>query len=299
MSKAFWLGVFIVGTLLILAAGGFLIGDRQFLFTSTYVLKADFRNVAGLNEGADVRVGGIREGTVGHIELPDGPEDKVTVVMKMHPATRNIIRSDSVATIKTEGLLGDQYVDISFGSKSATPVQPAGAIRSESPIDVAASANALAEQTRTVLGAVQEDLEALRSNFLLRGFFNKRGYEEPADLTRHAIAKLPSRKPAREFDYSAADLFASADNAKLKGERALKEAGNYLEQNPFSQVVIAASEVLGDSDKVRQLTQARAVVIRDYLAMQFRVDDTRIKTLGLGKTRAGEAGGMIRILVYQ
>ena len=58
MSRTFRLGVFIVGTLLILAAGVFLIGDKEFLFSSTFPLKADFQNVAGLNVGADVRVGG-------------------------------------------------------------------------------------------------------------------------------------------------------------------------------------------------------------------------------------------------
>src|ERR1700674_1168796 len=107
MSRTFRLGAFIVGTLLIFAAGIFLIGDKEFLFSSTFPLKADFQNVAGLNNGADVRVGGIREGTVQHIDLPSRPDGKVTVTMKMHSSTRNIIRNDSVASIKTEGLLGD------------------------------------------------------------------------------------------------------------------------------------------------------------------------------------------------
>jgi ABC-type transporter Mla subunit MlaD len=53
------------------------IGDKQFLFSSTYLLKADFQNVAGLNNGADVRVGGVREGTVKHIDLPIRPDEKV------------------------------------------------------------------------------------------------------------------------------------------------------------------------------------------------------------------------------
>lgn len=299
MTKSFWLGLFIVGALLILSAGVFLIGDRQFLFNTTFPLKAGFQNVGGLNPGADVRVGGIRAGTVQAIELPDHPEGQVGVVMKLEKSTRNLIRKDSVASIKTQGLLGDKYVEITFGSKSAQDVRNGDSIRSEAPVDVAESANALATQTKSVLGAVQEDVEALRSNFLLRGFFNKRGYEDSAELTRHAISKLPPRKPIREFDYKASDLFGSADNAKLKGERSLKEAGTFLEQNKFGLVVVAASETLGDTDKLRELTRARAVVIRDYLAMQFRVDDTRIKTLGLGKVNGADSQGKVQVLVYQ
>ena len=59
MSRAFRLGLFIVATLLIFAGGVYWIGNKQFLFTSTYRLNADFQTVAGLSGGAEVRVGGI------------------------------------------------------------------------------------------------------------------------------------------------------------------------------------------------------------------------------------------------
>ena len=55
MSKAARLGAFIIATLGILAAGIFIIGDRQYLFTSTYRLRAQFNTVVGLDEGAEVR----------------------------------------------------------------------------------------------------------------------------------------------------------------------------------------------------------------------------------------------------
>jgi len=54
MSREFRLGLFIVGALLILAAGVFLIGNKEMLFSSTYSLKAEFQNVAGLNNAAEV-----------------------------------------------------------------------------------------------------------------------------------------------------------------------------------------------------------------------------------------------------
>src|SRR5437870_10338207 len=79
MSRAFRLGVFIVIALLIFAAGVFWIGNKQFLFHSTYRLNAEFQNVAGLNGGAEVRVGGIHEGTVRQIQLPIRPNEKVRV----------------------------------------------------------------------------------------------------------------------------------------------------------------------------------------------------------------------------
>src|SRR6266436_5689749 len=106
MSRAFRLGVFIVATLLILAAGVFLIGEKRFLFRRTYRLQAEFQNVVGLNNGADVRVGGIHLGTVKYISLPNGQSRKLTIVIDTATSTENIIRQDSMAAIKTEGLLG-------------------------------------------------------------------------------------------------------------------------------------------------------------------------------------------------
>src|ERR1039457_5775469 len=57
MSRAARLGAFIVATLAILVAGVFIIGGKQYLFSSTYQLKAQFDNVVGLDAGGDVRVG--------------------------------------------------------------------------------------------------------------------------------------------------------------------------------------------------------------------------------------------------
>src|ERR1700738_1178418 len=110
MSKEFRLGVFIVGTLLALAAGVFLIGGKQMLFSTTYTVKAEFANVAGLDKAAEVRVGGIREGTVKRINLPHRPDGKVTVVMRLDSKTHDIVKKDSVAAIKSEGVLGGKYV---------------------------------------------------------------------------------------------------------------------------------------------------------------------------------------------
>ena len=116
MSRVARLGAFIVATLAILAAGVFIIGSKEYLFSSTYQLKALFDNVAGLAAGADVRVGGVHSGTVHSISLPHNPGEKVTVVMDLDRSTHEIIKHDSVASIETEGVLGSQFVAITFGS---------------------------------------------------------------------------------------------------------------------------------------------------------------------------------------
>src|SRR5580658_2158169 len=107
MSRAARLGIFIVFTLGIFAVGIFIIGSKQYLFRPTFQLKAQFDNVAGLFAGADVEVGGVHSGTVQSIDLPHRPGEKVTVVMNLDQRAREIVKADSVASIETQGLLGN------------------------------------------------------------------------------------------------------------------------------------------------------------------------------------------------
>jgi phospholipid/cholesterol/gamma-HCH transport system substrate-binding protein len=343
MSTAFRLGAFIVGGLLILAAGIFLIGSKEFLFSSTYTLRADFQNVAGLDNGAQVRVGGIPEGTVKHIVLPKRPDEKVTVLMNLQHSTQNVLKKDSVASIKSEGLLGDKYVEISFGSDEAERLKSGDTIPSAPPIDISdliqktdkildttqgtlqnmqgasdnlKSISAKLNQGQGTVGALindktiyreasagaaafDDDMEALKHNFLLRGFFKKRGYEDSDELTKYAIAKLPAEPYSKRFSLDAGQVFDKPDTAKLKNKKSLAEAGQFLEQNKFGMAVVAArGGMTGDTDKVRESTEAQAMTVREYLVQNFRLDDTRIKIVGLGKAEAEGDGHKLEILVY-
>jgi phospholipid/cholesterol/gamma-HCH transport system substrate-binding protein len=343
MSTAFRLGVFIVGTLLVLAAGVFQIGSKEFLFSSTYTIRSDFQNVGGLDDGAQVRVGGIPEGTVKHIVLPKRPDGKVTVVMNLQRATQSVLKKDSVASIKSEGLLGDKYVEISFGSDQAQGLKSGDSIASARSVDISdlieKTDNILAstettmqnmqgatdnlksistkiDQGQGTVGALindktmyrdasagaaafQDNMEALKHNFLLRGFFKKRGYEDSDELAKHAVARLPAEPVSKKFSFDAAQLFDKPDSSKLKNKKLLNEVGQFLEGNKFRIVVVVArGGVKGDTDKIRELTNAQASVVRGYLVDNFRLDDTRIKTSGLGKAQNENENHKVEVLVY-
>ncbi len=332
-----------VGSLIILAIGVFLIGNREMLFTSTYSLKSDFQTVAGLSPGADVRVGGIHEGTVKRIELPKRPDGKIAVIMDMHQTTRGVLKKDSVASIKTEGLLGDKYMEISFGSPDAPKLNNGDTIQSSPPLDISdlfAKTSAILDSTKGAMDniegaadnfksisakvnegkgtagalvndktvyreaaagatAFQENMEALKHNFFLRGFFKNRGYEDSVELRAHEIAQLPAEPPTKTFDYDPAKIFGNTETAKLKNQKALDEAGRFLETNKFGLAVVAAATGMkGDTEKNRQLTEARSMVVRDYLTKNFKFDDTRLKTIGLGKSPEAGDSGKLEIVVY-
>src|SRR5262245_3588438 len=137
MSSPFRLGLFLAAALVALAVAIFLIGDKQFIFRHTYRLNAEFKNAAGLLDGAGVRVAGIRKGTVKRIDLPGSPSGNVRVEMDLDHATRAVIKKDSVASISSEGLVGDRYVEIGPGTDQGAPVNNGDTIRGESPIELA------------------------------------------------------------------------------------------------------------------------------------------------------------------
>ena len=360
MSRVARLGAFIVATLAVLAAGVFLIGSQENLFRSTYQLKAQFDNVAGLAVGADVQVGGVHSGNVHSIKLPHKPGDKVIVVMDLDRSTKEIIKSDSVASIETEGVLGDQFVAISFGSAGQAEVQDGETIQSVPPLELGAllaKTNAILdssqqaivnttaatahlnsvsakidsgqgtvgalvndrqlydnlEQTTTTLHDTmlqaqtgvtdfQENMEALKHNFFLSGYFKKRGYEDSSDLAANKISGLPQGTPIKIFAYTARQLFDGRASAKMTDQKTLKAAGDFLAQKQFGLAVIVVSNGMdGDTQKDLVLTEARAMVIREYLVENFGFDDTQLRTLGMGKQEGAnlEADwGSIQILIY-
>jgi phospholipid/cholesterol/gamma-HCH transport system substrate-binding protein len=358
MSRAARLGIFILATLAILIAGIFIIGGKQYLFSSTYQLKAQFDNVVGLDAGGDVRVGGVHSGTVRSILLPHKPGDKVTVVMDLGQSTHEIIKQDSVASIETEGLLGNQFLALSIGSPGAAGVKDGDTIASQPPLEMSDMLNKMsgildnsqqaiknATQATANLNSIsakidagkgtagalvndkqlytnleettsamrdtmvqaqagvtdfQENMEAMKHNFFLRGFYKSRGYEDSAELAKDEIEGLPPSAPAKEFTYSSQQLFDKQDSAKLKNKKSLNAGGEFLANNPFGlAVVVVAAGMEGDSKKNQVLTEARAMVVREYLVENFGFDDSQLKTLGVGKQAGASAGwGTVQILVY-
>ncbi len=113
-------GLFVLTTLVALIFIILVFGGDKTFFKKTYKLNTSFTNTAGLNQGAAVRLSGVRIGSVKEIEFPSSPDIyHINVVMDVREEGMRRISPDSVATIQTEGLLGDKYIEIIRGKKES------------------------------------------------------------------------------------------------------------------------------------------------------------------------------------
>ncbi|HYL57826.1 MAG TPA: MlaD family protein [Candidatus Acidoferrales bacterium] len=103
---------------------------------STGMLQAHFRRTNGLVPGAPVSLAGVNVGAVHSMAFPDDPVANYVIVrMWIEERAFNRMSSDSIAQIRTMGLLGDKYIEITDGSPNAPRLQPGATIAARDPID--------------------------------------------------------------------------------------------------------------------------------------------------------------------
>ena len=130
-------GAFVVLGLLLFALGLFFIGDRRMLFSDTFEVYAEFSRIAGLQNGAIVRVAGMNAGEVDAIHLPASPSANFRVRLRVREDLRQLVRLDSVASIQNDGLVGNKFVQVESGTDASPPVPDGGTIQSREPFDLA------------------------------------------------------------------------------------------------------------------------------------------------------------------
>ncbi|UCD57198.1 MAG: MCE family protein [Candidatus Hydrogenedentota bacterium] len=146
-------GIFVLASLVLLLVVVIFIGRRQNIFEKRYEITGVFNSVAGLQTGAEVHLAGINVGYVKDVKF--SPTNEVEVVMKISSGQAERIRADSVASIKTMGLMGDRYVEITVGSQEEPVILAGGAIRTSELFEL----GELLESARPALGNLENAIE--------------------------------------------------------------------------------------------------------------------------------------------
>lgn len=111
-------GLFVVAGLVIFAASIILIGGDKFLFKDHYNLNVKFDQIQGLSTGSVVSYSGI---TIGNVSSVNVAKDNGGIVLglKLDQEYQNIITESAIASVRTQGALGDKYIYIQPGDLNA------------------------------------------------------------------------------------------------------------------------------------------------------------------------------------
>jgi len=127
-SEKLKLGVFVILGLILFVTGIYFIGQKQNLFGKMITISANFNNVSGLQHGNNVRYSGINVGTVKSITMVN--DSTIKIDMNIEEKMVKHIKKDAIATIGTDGLVGNMIVNIIPGKGNGTIIVSGDEIQS-------------------------------------------------------------------------------------------------------------------------------------------------------------------------
>ncbi len=136
-------GIFVFVTLGLLLGLIVVISKHKKLFADTFLVYAQFKNIAGTKEGNFVRFAGINIGTVETIQIIN--DTTVQLGLNIDKDVNAYIKADAVVSIGSDGLMGDKLILISAGSATAVAVKNGGMLQASNPLDVDKVLNNLAQ----------------------------------------------------------------------------------------------------------------------------------------------------------
>jgi len=144
---------FVVGIVLLFVAIELTLGLG--LLRRRYPLYATFRDVQGLDSGADVRLAGIKAGRVDGMQIE---QDHVRVTLLINGGL--VVKKDSLARLDFRALSGERFVSLTLGTPTAKPAEPGDTLEGETP----ASFSDVVDQLSGVAQNVNELVTSLNAN---------------------------------------------------------------------------------------------------------------------------------------
>jgi phospholipid/cholesterol/gamma-HCH transport system substrate-binding protein len=127
LQLEFYVGLFLVIGVACLAYLSMKIARKEFSHAGGYLVQAQFSNCNGLRGGSPILIAGVEIGRVKKITLRDY---EANVVMLIQPEV--VLQKDVIASIKTKGLIGEKYIEITPGA-AEEKIPPGGMIHGTEP----------------------------------------------------------------------------------------------------------------------------------------------------------------------
>lgn len=129
-------GIFIIAGLTLFALGIFLVGSRHEAFSRHVLISTEFADLDGITKGSKVQVAGMDSGQVAKIDVPNSPNGRFRVQMRIDERFHGLVRTDSVVTVDSEGVVGNTFLTIHIGSPNAPIVQADSVLQSKPPVNI-------------------------------------------------------------------------------------------------------------------------------------------------------------------
>jgi len=155
-SQKLKLGIFVILSTVLFLTVVYLIGQKQNMFKKSFTISAFFQNVNGLQKGNNVRYSGIDIGMVNAIEMVN--DSVIKVSMKIEEKIIKHIRKNAIATIGSDGLVGNMIVNIIPGEGEASKIYNGDVIESYSRIG--------ADDILSTLSATNDNISILIAGLL-------------------------------------------------------------------------------------------------------------------------------------
>ena len=249
------LGIFIITGLILFITAIYLIGKRQNMFAKTFTISASFNNVNGLLKGNNVRYSGLNVGTVKRIVMVN--ESAINVTMSIEEKMVKHIKKDAIATIGTDGLVGNMIVNIIPGDNNTVAIEQGDVIKTYTKIGTGEMLNTLnvTNENAALLTAKLLDItnditngkgtlgmlinDSIAANNIKQTFYNLKLTSIKANRTINDINNLVS---SINLDESVAGLFL---NDSIEAQK-IKRIIAYLDTSSesFTKVISNLNETL-------------------------------------------------------
>lgn len=204
------LGVFVVTSTVLLVVALYLVGNNQNLFGPTFRVRAYFHSVNGLTEGNNVRFAGIDVGTVEHIEIEN--DSSVRVEMLLEDRVMPFIRKNSIASVGTDGLMGNKLVNINSAPGPSAGIADGDVLRVNKPFDTDEILHTL-YRTNENVSAITDNIRTMTDRFRARNtLWSLLMDTTMADNVKEAVVQI--RRTGSHTAVITGDLRKVVDNLK-------------------------------------------------------------------------------------
>jgi len=128
----FFVGCFVLLGLAAVLYLAIQVGSARFFGSDSYTLEARFSSASGVNPGSRVEIAGVRVGTVKDVIL----NDRFFAIVTLELPNKLQLDDDTIASVKTAGLIGDRFIDLSPGGSGMTLEAGDLIVDTESALDI-------------------------------------------------------------------------------------------------------------------------------------------------------------------